>query len=272
MGSHLREGTDWATKALARGRNAPPLVLARAMNAGWFCAFHCDFELAGLLGEEALRYARESHDRWTIANSLFSVAMVAVNRGEFEKALASAEEGMALSQAEGDRLLIGRHLVVLGLDAWIRGDYAAARPFFRETLEISRELADEWSIGMTLANLGFITRNVGDCAGARAIHLEGLPLGQRLSDRRGIGWHLVGLAGVEGEQGRAERAARLLGAATALLEAVGSPLPPFLQREHDRTLEQAAALGEGAFAAAWAAGRAMSLEEAVVYALDGSDG
>src|SRR5262249_24962988 len=33
MRSHLREGLEWATRALARGRNAPPLVLARALEA-----------------------------------------------------------------------------------------------------------------------------------------------------------------------------------------------------------------------------------------------
>jgi tetratricopeptide (TPR) repeat protein len=270
MGSHLREGGAWTTRALASGRNAPPLVLARALTAGWYFAFfQGDYTAAGLLGEEALAFARQAQDRWTIGLTLFFVAIVAVHGGEYQKALACAEEGIALAQAEGDRQIMGYHLVVLGTEAWMRGDYVAARTSFRETLQISRELADEWHIGITLANLGFVTRGDGDCEEARALHREGLPLCHRLADRRGIGWHLVGMAGVEAEQGRAERAARLLGAAAAALEAIGSPLPPPQQREHDRTREQTeAALGEGAFAAAWAEGRAMPLEEAIRYALE----
>jgi predicted ATPase/class 3 adenylate cyclase len=268
IGSHLREGRDWVMKALARGRNAPPLVLARAAIAGSSCAFHCDYELAGFLAEEALRYAREAKDRWAIALALFGVAFMAVGRDEFEEARARAEEGMVLAQEEGDRWLVGRHLVPLGLIAWVRGDYAASRTLFQETLKISRELADEWHIAMTLSTLAFVTRGDGDNEEARALHLEGLPLGQRLGDRRGIGWHLVGMAGVEVEQGRAEHAARLLGAAAAVLDAAGSTLPPILQREHDHTVEQTRSLSGGeAFAAAWAEGRALSLEEAIRYAL-----
>ena len=178
---------------------------------------------------------------------------------------------MALAQAVGDRWNTGRHLVVLGLIAWMRGDYAASHAFFRETLEISRALADEWHIGMTLANLGFVTRRDGDCKEAGALHREGLPLCQRLGDRRGVAWHLVSMAGIEVDKARADRAARLLGAAAAVLEALGSPLPPPQQREYDRTQEQTQALlGERTFATLFAQGRAMSLEQAVAYALEES--
>ena len=90
-----------------------------------------------------------------------------------------------------------------------------------------------------------------------------------MADWRGVAWHLVGLAGVEAEEDRAERAARLLGAATAVLQRVGFPLPPHYQREQDRAQQQAqAALDEAGFAAAWAIGRAMTLEQAIEYALD----
>jgi len=270
MGSLLREGGVWITRALATGRNAPPLVLARALDAGWTCfLFQGDYETARSLAEEGLRFARKAQDRQAIIYALFGVGLLAAHRGEFETALASAEEGMALAQAEGDRWNTGRHLVVLGLETWMRGDYAASRAFFRETLEISRALADEWHIAMTLANLGFVTRGVGDCDEARALHREGLPLCQRLGDRRGVAWHLVSMAGIEVDKGRADHAARLLGAAAAVLEALGSPLPPPQQREYDRTQEQTQALlGEGTFAAFFAEGQAMTLEQAVAYALD----
>jgi non-specific serine/threonine protein kinase len=269
MGSHVREGGEWAARALAMGRNAPPLVLAWALVAAGNAAFdQGDYEAAAFLTREAVQFARAAQDRWWIAYTLF-VLGIAVHGSDLEAAQASADEGMALSQEEGDRWLMGRHLVVLGLVAWMRGNYGAARTFFGQTLQVSRDLADEWHTGMSLATLGYVTRRAGDCQEARALHQEGLPLFQRLGDRRGISWHLVGMAGVEAEQGRAERAARLLGAAAAVLEALGSPLPPPQQREYDRTVEQTQALlGEEAFATLWAQGQAMTLEQAVAYALE----
>jgi hypothetical protein len=61
-----------------------------------------------------------------------------------------------------------------------------------------------------------------------------------------------------------ERAARLFGTAAALREDRGWPLPPVKRAEHDRTVAAAhGALGEEAFAAAWARGHALPLEEAI---------
>jgi hypothetical protein len=65
------------------------------------------------------------------------------------------------------------------------------------------------------------------------------------------------------------RAARLLGAADAGLERLGGVLAePLGQQQQERALAAARAqLGEPAFAAAYAAGRALALDEAVAEAL-----
>jgi predicted ATPase/class 3 adenylate cyclase len=273
MGSHLREGEEWATRSLARGRDVPPSVLVWALIAAWKPAFfQGDYGTARSLGEEALQFAREAQDSRAITTALFHVGILAVHLGELEVALASAEEGLPLAQVEGDYCY---HRVVLGLVNWMQGNYAGASTFLRESLEISRALDDMWHVGMTLANLGFVTGGEGDWQEASALHREGLSLCQRLEDCRGIAWHLVGMAGVEVSRGRADRSARLLSATAAVLEAIGSCLPPPHLREHDRTLDETRRLlGEEAFAVGWAEGRAMTLEQAVAYALeeDAADG
>jgi hypothetical protein len=70
-------------------------------------------------------------------------------------------------------------------------------------------------------------------------------------------------------QGREwDRAARLWGAAAALREALGAPRAPNRRAEGERELGAArAALGESAFAASWAEGQALSLEQAIADAL-----
>jgi hypothetical protein len=70
---------------------------------------------------------------------------------------------------------------------------------------------------------------------------------------------------------RIAAAAMLFGAAEAIRDALGTPLPPVDRADHDRCLAAVrAALGEEAFAAASAEGRAMELEQAVAYALEGT--
>jgi non-specific serine/threonine protein kinase len=75
---------------------------------------------------------------------------------------------------------------------------------------------------------------------------------------------LAGVARLAASRNRLETAGRLYGAAEALFDAVGQPLvvpPPSRYRRHVDALR--ATLTAEAFAATWAAGRALPLEEAV---------
>jgi hypothetical protein len=76
------------------------------------------------------------------------------------------------------------------------------------------------------------------------------------------------LAAVAGGHGHPERACRLFGAAAALREAGGWPLAPVYRGEYERQVAAVRdTLGEKAFTAAWAEGRAMAPEQAIEYAL-----
>ena len=93
-------------------------------------------------------------------------------------------------------------------------------------------------------------------------------LRRELADRDGIADSLEDLAAVAASLGRSQRAARLSGSAEALREAIDAPIPPSRRADYERNVvETRAALGQEAFAAAWAEGRAMSLEQALAYAL-----
>ena len=79
----------------------------------------------------------------------------------------------------------------------------------------------------------------------------------------------VALAGLAGCQGKAERVARLWGAAESCCARTGMTIPPptVARYEGPRSVSRAE-LGEDAWAAAWGQGQAMSLAEAVAYALE----
>ena len=72
-----------------------------------------------------------------------------------------------------------------------------------------------------------------------------------------------------GAKGEAERAARLWGAAQALHETKGIPRDPdFLAEADARISAVRSGMGEEAWEEAWRKGRAMTLDEAVSYALE----
>jgi hypothetical protein len=95
---------------------------------------------------------------------------------------------------------------------------------------------------------------------------------RELGDRRGIAFSLEGLADVGLASGCAGRAACIWGAAERLREEISSPLAPF---ERGRYLTQLAAargaLGDADFATAWQKGRAVTLEQAINYAMSEDD-
>jgi DNA-binding NarL/FixJ family response regulator len=69
---------------------------------------------------------------------------------------------------------------------------------------------------------------------------------------------------VAGADGRSEQAARFLGAAGRLRESIGAPTHPVDRADHERTMTAAQlVIGKEAFAAAWAAGQAMPLDEII---------
>ena len=109
----------------------------------------------------------------------------------------------------------------------------------------------------------------GDYVRAEELHKESLALCRQVGEKWVISLCLEELAGVACLRGEHARAARLWGAEESLREAIGVGVRALYRAEYDCGVAAArAGLGEEAFAAAWAEGRAMTLEEAVAYALE----
>jgi hypothetical protein len=149
-----------------------------------------------------------------------------------------------------------------------RGDRRAARPLLEERLALCRELGESEALIHALGAMGHLERDDGDYARARSLYQETLVLRRRLGHQMALAQSLEDFAVLAGREQRAERAIRLLGAGEAFCETLGARPPVAVAAEYERTVaEGRAALGEAAFAAAWAAGRATALDAALDYAL-----
>jgi DNA-binding CsgD family transcriptional regulator len=88
-----------------------------------------------------------------------------------------------------------------------------------------------------------------------------------MGDKEGIASSLEGLAGVAQGQGQPLSAARLYGAAAALRNAIGAPLPPTDRVSYERMVDNLRVqLDAATFEAAWAEGQAFTLEQAIAAA------
>jgi tetratricopeptide (TPR) repeat protein len=151
----------------------------------------------------------------------------------------------------------------------VEGDTAAACSLHEEALSLYRQLAHWGGAAWTLCNLGRVAMLQGDYARARSLYAESLSVRMGFDDKWGIAPSLEGVAGALAGLAQLEKAARLFGAAEELRRTLRSPVLQEERELYDREVaDLRAALGEGGFAAAWAEGRAMTLEHAVAEALE----
>jgi predicted ATPase len=278
---HLREGRAWTEGLL--DVVAPPqsggagthgevsvVVWARALKAAvWLAIFTGeDYGPTAARLEAALAVARAAGDLRTTAESLSVFDAAAYFEGDLARSAMHLEECLALFRAAGSTGDVALILSYLGEVALHQGDVARASALSEEALTLARRAGQLQAEVNTLCILGQLAQRRGDLPTALALHRQGLALSRDLADPRRIAYTLEYLVNVVVAAGQGEQAARLLGTATALREAIGAPRPSVERTLNEQAVATARqALGEAAWAAAFAAGRAMTLEDAIAEAL-----
>jgi predicted ATPase/class 3 adenylate cyclase len=273
---YLSEGRAWLTKLLeqtadARGDGALDGVLlaARALaGAATLASTQGDLRQTAALGEESLALCRATGDREGLAIALTLLGFLAVQQGRIEDAAALAEEALPVSRERGDQWILARALSCLGQVAYFQMEYDRAQTYFEECLLLNQRSGSLSHAAISMLYLGHVADELGNLDGALARYREALRLSRELGDKLRIERELVAIATILAARGEMERTARLLAAAAALRQSLGSQQHP-LDRDATATAEQSArdALGSE-YARIEAAGRALPLDDAVDEALD----
>jgi predicted ATPase/tRNA A-37 threonylcarbamoyl transferase component Bud32 len=301
---HMAEGRKWLGAALASSPDVEERVLARAHFAAGYAAIgQADYDQAKPFFEECLAAAGKLHDSQLEGASLAQLAWIEMARAQ-EDAEELAVASLERARATGDKLTASGALNVLAELASARGDDARAKELFDEGLSLRRELGDQrliansllnlaraelrsgkveranrlleqglglarqvgdtWAASVAVLNLGWAALHDGDRERAREAFEEALAIANIRGDKRVAAESLQGLALAGGDP---SRGARLWGAGAALLEELGLAASTFEQALAERLLPGLQdELGAEAFAAAEAAGRTLSLEDAVAEA------
>jgi DNA-binding CsgD family transcriptional regulator len=168
----------------------------------------------------------------------------------------------------GDKSALAWAILNLGRVAHTKRDDTLAQAYLAQGRELFEELNERRGIASVLLDMARVVHAQGDRARAQTYYVESLAELRVYIDALRIPECFEGLADLASTAGQPARAAGLLGAAEVLRDSYGLPLPPVYRASYERTVDAARAqLDEAAFAAAWAAGQAMTMEQAIAEAL-----
>jgi predicted ATPase/class 3 adenylate cyclase len=219
--------------------------------------------------EEGLAAATESSDKVAVGLPLAMYAQVyGVMTGDFQKAWADMEQGRALLKEGGDDWGSTMAFLSASMIAKFRGDYAEARKRFLAIEPLFRDLGDQHRTNMVKSELAHIERYEGHYAAAKAMYRETITEWQRIGHRAAVAHQLECFASLAMQDEQPERAARLFGAAEALRERIGIEMTIPEHEEYERTISVLrSGMDPSTFAAAWAEGRALGMDQAIDFAV-----
>ena len=266
---HWNEGRRRLEEVVTMSGASPSALTKPLQGAAFFAWRQNDFPRATALSEQGVTLCRQLGDREGLVWFHHHLGVVALRQGGYHKAEMVFDQGLALARELGDQWLIGVLMAHLAISRASQEDYESAAGLLTESLTTSREIGDRFLIAFVVHNLGYLFLSQGNHGRDAYFFTESLTLSKELQDYYIAHESLEGLAGVVCARERYHQAALLLGATDALRATTGYRFSAHREPGHDRyTATARAALLDAEFATAWAKGRAMTLEQAIEYALE----
>jgi predicted ATPase/DNA-binding SARP family transcriptional activator len=266
------EGSRWLDPALARTRGERTRCRAKALRAA--CMFadpRGEHERSRVDSEESLAIFRELGDSAELGRALSALGVSMMMLGDTETARALFEEAALHLRGSGQRFNLA---LVLANQAnlVVDDDPARAESLLEEAVTLHREIGSEHGLPHCLYTLAFLRFRAGRELDAEAGAREAVALSHGVGDVRYAVLSLFLLGSLEARQGGLGRAARLLSAAESERVRIGLSLDPSpgeeLETYSSSLAKTRAALVPAAFRAAQDEGSALTLDDAVLLALE----
>ncbi|GAA4023479.1 BTAD domain-containing putative transcriptional regulator [Allokutzneria multivorans] len=193
-----------------------------------------DHERSARLCEHALGAAEELRLWPAVAQLLGRRARVAVLQGDYPAAMEFGQRALQVATERSIAPQVGFARGGIALAARRMGLFDTAEAHLLSTLDWERSIRYATGMAFILAQLGFVAEQRGDAEAAFAWHRKGLAAARQAEDPRAVALSLEGFAGARVLVGDPVAAARLLGAAEAIRESAGFPLPPAERDDVDR--------------------------------------
>ena len=244
--------------------------IGQATATGWLGVNHNDLEYSKSLLLESLKLHRDLDNLSGIAFCLTFLAYQAILGGDFSSPAPWLEETKIIYHQLGDQPSEADVLETFGILADRQGNYQQAYTYFEQAIALYEKVGGSWS-SWPRVRMAHVFLRQGDFVQARERFEICLRQFQKDNSLIGVVYTIEGLASLHVNQGQPERATRLFAWADATREIIGDHRPHIEQVDVDKVITACLEkLGEAAFSDAYEEGKAVSLEEAVAYALEDS--
>lgn len=263
------EGRGWLATFLriAGAERYAPLYESVLFAAGALAVDQRDHRAAESCLTRSLHIATAAHNDALVAATHAQLGRLAREQGDLDAARDHCERSLALRRAGGTPWHVAVSLQLLGRVAVEQHDITAARRYLEECREIARTVDDHSLLANVLRDLGELALTYDDTARAGCLFSESLAWYGEVGHPWSMARCLDALAEVMVRRGAARFAARLLGAAATLREAMAVPLMPTDRSRIERTTAEArTTLEEGVYTIAWETGRVLPIEDVLAEA------
>jgi len=220
------------------------------------------------LNEESLRIAREIGDDAAAATALIGLSRIALREHDYKTVKKYAQEAADIRHKLGNEAgsTSAMHIVAAALR--MEGNDGQAEKFYESTLATYRAAGDKSRVAGEQYNLGCVYIHQNRLAKALKMFTTAMHEYRAENDEAGIAYCLNGFAAVAAVEKEPVRAAKLYGAAAAILERLGITLDPDDQLDWDRYTDMARRQTKRVrFDREFELGRALTIEQAVAIAM-----
>ena len=268
--AHLREGRQWLEWGLDHAPEAPTGPRGRALAGLSLIRFvQGEIEQSESLARAALAIGERIGDPGVTAHAFHRLGEAAHTQERWEEAEPLLQQALERRRALKARAEEGMALLHLSSVAFGMGDHALSARRAEEALAGFRAIGHDSGAALALCRLAQLARDRRDDRGAAVTYRDALRLWAGIRDRLSVVLALAGLAELASAHRSAHAAATLQGAIDALVEEAGAALPPSARGNYARATAAArAAVGEERSAALRAAGRRLTLDEAIAVAAE----
>ena len=263
---YYTEARAWFDALLALPAAIGPRTRARvAMELSSMARWQGDGERAAAFAAQALALFQDLDDPVGVGCALRCLASNALDQRAGDTAASFLARSDALLASRGTPWDRAFSLYLAGRLGDVTGDDKTAMARFAAAAEAFRAIGDRDFVAAALARLAATSWRLGDHAAASTAYAESLRIAAETNEWSWVAWALAGAARLALGKARPRRAARFLGAASALRDAIGE------RHTWDADLETKvrAALPENRFGEAWQEGLTLPLSVAIDEAFAG---
>jgi predicted ATPase len=266
---HLHEARQRLDAILVLPSDHPRTRAKALEGAGGLAYWQNDMKSAQRFYQESLDIVQELSDPRAVANALYNLSfpLWMQSEGDLSMARNLAEEALSIYRQLDDRHGVARALWGLAAVEHALGNEQRFVFLLEDSLEEFRHLDDPFGLGWALFAMAGLAARRGDNDSAKRDLDESLQIFAGVRDVSAVVLHLASYAALAARQGDTTRSLRLAGAMGALRKVSGTHLVEFTSGQVPG-LDAVLAQMQGPEAERLLAeGHAMTLEEAVSYAL-----